>query len=158
MEQVNTAYTTFLGQRFCRCFGRGLIQTQLIIYKMLTCDRNTTYNALLSVFPGKRPFIIGRSTSVGSGTKAGHWGGDNRSLFLYMAMSIPQALQMSLFGIPFFGVDTCGFDGNSDSELCSRWMQLSAFFPFYRNHNTLSANPQEPYGTFMLDYQFLNST
>ena len=24
-------------------------------------------------------------------------------------------------------------------------MQLSAFFPFYRNHNTLSADPQEPY-------------
>jgi alpha-glucosidase len=24
-------------------------------------------------------------------------------------------------------------------------MQLSAFFPFYRNHNTLSANSQEPY-------------
>ncbi len=24
-------------------------------------------------------------------------------------------------------------------------MQLSAFFPFYRNHNTLSANPQEAY-------------
>jgi alpha-glucosidase len=24
-------------------------------------------------------------------------------------------------------------------------MQLSAFFPFYRNHNTLSANPQEPF-------------
>ena len=24
-------------------------------------------------------------------------------------------------------------------------MQLSAFFPFYRNHNVLSAIPQEPY-------------
>lgn len=62
-----------------------------------------------------------------------------------MYFSIPQALAFSLFGIPMFGVDTCGFNGNSDEELCNRWMQLSAFFPFYRNHNTLSAKSQEPY-------------
>ena len=76
---------------------------------------------------------------------AGHWGGDNSALFSYMYWSIPQALSFSLFGIPMFGVDTCGFGGNSDEELCNRWMQLSAFFPFYRNHNTLSAISQEAY-------------
>lgn len=106
---------------------------------------NATYNALLAAIPDKRPFIIGRSTFVGSGKWAGHWGGDNTSLFAYMLFSISQALSFSLFGIPMFGVDTCGFTGNSDEELCNRWMQLSAFFPFYRNHNEITANPQEAY-------------
>ncbi|WQF87535.1 Putative glycoside hydrolase family 31, galactose mutarotase-like domain superfamily [Colletotrichum destructivum] len=106
---------------------------------------NATYQALLSVLPGKRPFIIGRSTFAGSGKWAGHWGGDNASLWAYMFFSIPQALAFSIFGVPMFGVDTCGFSGNTDMELCARWMQLSAFFPFYRNHNVLGAIPQEPY-------------
>ncbi|KAL1980272.1 hypothetical protein VTN96DRAFT_4416 [Rasamsonia emersonii] len=108
-------------------------------------ETNATYHALLSIFPGKRPFIISRSTFAGSGRWAGHWGGDNASKWAYMFFSIPQALSFSLFGIPMFGVDTCGFNGNTDEELCNRWMQLSAFFPFYRNHNVLSAIPQEPY-------------
>ncbi|CAK7263498.1 hypothetical protein SEPCBS57363_000589 [Sporothrix epigloea] len=106
---------------------------------------NATYNALLSIFPSKRPFIIARSTFAGSGKWAGHWGGDNTSLWAYMVFSISQALSFSVFGVPMFGVDTCGFNGNSDMELCARWMQLSAFFPFYRNHNVLSAISQEPY-------------
>ena len=93
---------------------------------------NATYYALLAAMPKVRPFIIGRSTFAGSGKWAGHWGGDNTSLFAYMFFSIPQALSFSLFGVPMFGVDTCGFNGNSDEELCNRWMQLSAFFPFYR--------------------------
>lgn len=85
------------------------------------------------------------STFAGAGTVAGHWGGDNYSQWRYMFFSIPQALSMSLFGIPMFGVDTCGFNGNTDEELCNRWMQLSAFFPFYRNHNTIYALAREPY-------------
>jgi alpha-glucosidase len=104
-----------------------------------------TYAGLSAISPSTRPFIIGRSTFPGSGVYAGHWGGDNASKWYYMFFSIPQALSFSLFGIPMFGVDTCGFNDNSDEELCNRWMQLSAFFPFYRNHNTLAANPQEAY-------------
>ncbi|KAI1193145.1 glycoside hydrolase family 31 protein [Nemania serpens] len=106
---------------------------------------NATYHALLNIFPTKRPFIIGRSTFAGSGKVAGHWGGDNYSNWLYLYFAIPQALSFSIYGMPMFGVDTCGFAGDSNEELCNRWMQLSAFFPFYRNHNEINAVSQEPY-------------
>ncbi|GAW23376.1 hypothetical protein ANO14919_129340 [Xylariales sp. No.14919] len=106
---------------------------------------NATYHALLNIFPTKRPFIIGRSTFAGSGRVAGHWGGDNYSNWPYLYFTIPQALSFSLYGIPMFGVDTCGFANDTTEELCNRWMQLSAFFPFYRNHNRDDAISQEPY-------------
>ncbi|KAL2799144.1 glycosyl hydrolases family 31-domain-containing protein [Aspergillus keveii] len=104
-----------------------------------------TYQGLRQINPEKRPFIIARSTFAGSGRWAGHWGGDNHSRWWSMYFSISQALQFSLFGVPMFGVDTCGFSGNTDEELCNRWMQLSAFFSFYRNHNQIGAISQEPY-------------
>jgi alpha-glucosidase len=62
-----------------------------------------------------------------------------------MYLSIQGILQHQMFQIPFVGTDTCGFQGNTDEELCNRWMQLSAFAPFYRNHNQRGAMSQEPY-------------
>lgn len=108
-------------------------------------ETNATFEALLEIQPNKRPFIISRSSFAGSGRQTGHWGGDNYSQFRYAYFSIAQAFSFGLSGIPFFGADVCGFTGNSDYELCSRWMQLGSFFPFYRNHNILGAISQEPY-------------
>jgi len=62
-----------------------------------------------------------------------------------MWFGISQALQFAMAGFPMFGTDACGFAGNTDMELCNRWMQLSAFMPFYRNHNVFASIPQEAY-------------
>ncbi|GME93485.1 unnamed protein product [Ambrosiozyma monospora] len=108
-------------------------------------ESKATYKSLQSIQQDKRPFILSRSTHSGSGQYAAHWGGDNESVWSFLRFSISQSFSFGLFGIPFFGADVCGFTKNTTEEMCSRWMQLGSFFPFYRNHNTKTTIAQEPY-------------
>ncbi len=85
--------------------------------------------AVRELHPGRRPFLISRSTFAGSGTWTGHWVGhiflitgqpksdlllhrklgDNFSKWSYLYHSIQGVLQFQLFQIPMVGADACGF-------------------------------------------------
>ncbi|NWW52370.1 MGA protein, partial [Pedionomus torquatus] len=83
----------------------------------------------------ERGILITRSTFPTSGRWAGHWLGDNTAAWDQLTKSIIGMMEFSLFGISYTGADICGFFQDSEYELCARWMELGAFYPYSRNHN-----------------------
>lgn len=123
--------------------GQGFIEYN--VHNMYGFSESIATNAALEAQMNSRSLVISRSTFSGSGKHTGHWTGDNQSTWASMASSIPGILAMQFFGITMVGSDICGFQGNSNEELCARWMALGSFYPFSRNHNTKGAASQEPY-------------
>ncbi|XP_055868745.1 sucrase-isomaltase, intestinal-like isoform X2 [Biomphalaria glabrata] len=100
-----------------------------------------TYRSLESLFPGQRPWTMTRSSFVGTGHYATKWQGDNQAQWSNMHYSIISLMEFGLFGFPMNGADICGFWLEPSYEMCVRWHQLGAFYPFARNHNGKGDDP-----------------
>ena len=93
----------------------------------------------------KRPFVVTRACYSGTQKYSTVWTGDNQSTWEHLRMSVPMLMNLGLSGMSFCGTDVGGFGYDCTPELLSRWVQVGAFTPLFRNHTTIYSRDQEPW-------------
>lgn len=124
--------------------GRGAAHAEVHNVYGLSMAR-ASVEGLERLRPTQRPVLLTRSGWAGVQRYAMHWTGDNGSTFDDLRLSLQMVLNLGLSGIAFTGPDTGGFEGSPTPELFARWMQLSAFLPFFRVHSIIGSPDQEPW-------------
>lgn len=95
------------------------------------------YEGSLMYRPNERPYHLHRNGYVGMARRAAFlWSGDVYSLWETLKTHVPNAVNTSLSGIPYWGTDIGGFVPTADftGELFVRWFQFGAFNPLFRSH------------------------
>lgn len=103
------------------------------------------FEALRRHRPDRRPWLLTRSGWAGLQRYAWSWTGDSESTWPALKMTIATALNLGFSGIPYTGPDIGGFSGSPDAELFTRWFQMAAFMPFFRNHAARGTPAREPW-------------
>jgi alpha-glucosidase len=101
----------------------------------------------------ERPFVLTRAGYAGLQRYTAMWTGDNRSEDNHMLLGVRLMMSLGISGVPFTGMDVGGFTGNPSIGLFSRWMQIGAFTPYFRNHTAINTKSSEPwtYGEEVLE-------
>jgi alpha-glucosidase len=104
-----------------------------------------TYDGLRKLQADERPFVLTRAAYSGAQRNAATWTGDNSSTWNHLKMSTPMLLSMGISGFPLIGDDIGGFAGSPTADLLTRWFEVGALNPIYRDHTAKGTADQEPW-------------
>jgi alpha-glucosidase len=104
-----------------------------------------TYEGMLRLRPGVRPFVMTRASYAGGQRYAATWTGDNSSTWDHLRLSVEQLINLGLSGFSYSGSDVGGFTGGPSPELLTRWFEVAAFTPVFRDHSAKDTPRAEPW-------------
>ena len=87
--------------------------------------------------PNQRVYALHRNAYAGMQRYAAFlWSGDVLSRWETLKTHVPNAINTSLSGMPYWGTDIGGFIPTDEytGELFARWFQFAAFCPLFRSH------------------------
>ncbi|MGB8320376.1 MAG: TIM-barrel domain-containing protein, partial [Ignavibacteriaceae bacterium] len=108
-------------------------------------EARATFDGIKKEFPDSRPFILTRAGFSGIQRYAAVWTGDNMATEEHLKLACVMPQGMGISGITFCGTDVGGFFGTPTPNLYTRWMQLGAFTPFFRQHSIINEKDKEPW-------------
>ena len=104
-----------------------------------------TFEGMRRWRPNQRPFVMTRASFAGGQRYAVTWTGDNSSTWDHLRLSVEQLTNLGLSGFAYSGADVGGFTGGPSPELMTRWFEVAAFTPIFRDHSTKDSPRAEPW-------------
>ncbi|HET7817491.1 MAG TPA: TIM-barrel domain-containing protein [Sphingomicrobium sp.] len=108
-------------------------------------NSRATFEGLQRLRPDLRPYVMTRATYAGGQRYAHSWTGDNNATWDHLKLMVQQLLNLGLSGFTYAGADIGGFTGGPSPELLTRWYQVGAFTPVFRNHSAKDTPRAEPW-------------
>ena len=108
-------------------------------------NTRATYDGLRALRPDERAFVMTRASYAGGQRYAVTWTGDNSSTWDHLKLSVHQLINLGLSGFAWAAADVGGYTGGPSPELMTRWFEIAAFTPIFRDHSSKDAPRAEPW-------------
>ncbi len=108
-------------------------------------NTRATYDGLLALRPDERPFVMTRASYAGGQRYAVTWTGDNSATWDHLKLSVQQIINLGLSGFGYSAADVSGFAGGPSADLLTRWFEIGAFTPVFRDHSANGTPRVEPW-------------
>ncbi|HEX7694085.1 MAG TPA: TIM-barrel domain-containing protein, partial [Sphingomonas sp.] len=108
-------------------------------------NTRATYDGVKALRPDERGFVMTRASYAGGQRYAVTWTGDNSSTWDHLKLSVHQLINLGLSGFAYAGADVGGFTGGPSPELLTRWFEIAAFTPIFRDHAAKGTPRAEPW-------------
>ena len=108
-------------------------------------NTRATYDGLRTLRPNERAYVMTRASYAGGQRYSATWTGDNSATWDHLKLSIQQIINLGLSGFSYSGADVSGFAGGPSPDLLTRWIEIGAFYPVFRDHSAKGTPRVEPW-------------